>query len=403
MPSSLAAQTADDRAATGNPLAFTASDDLQVNVLAKFQSDFYELSPSFVPDDDGFNWTRRRIGVEGTFLKHFEFQIEREIRRDNPWRDVFVDFQYFRNARLRGGKFKIPFGLDQLTNPARLDFVYRSRIGELLSPGRDLGMAVHGRFWNRALGYEAGVFRHDGEKARFQQNPGADLTWAGRVTARPFRPLTKAAVRSLELGFNATVGSVPEGLHGLRGRTTFDETFFEPVYVNGRRVRMGMDLSWTPGPFSLKSELIRLEDERRGQGLIGDDLPSIVSNGWYVSGSWLATGERKTARVEPRRPLFQGGVGAIELAARYEQLGFGSPSADGGLEDVAPALHPRAARLTSVRDHLVSVGVNWYLNRWVRVQVNAIREDGAESLFRDDSGAVIEPFLIYVCRLQFSL
>jgi phosphate-selective porin len=164
-----------------------------------------------------------------------------------------------------------------------------------------------------------------------------------------------------------------------------------------------MDLSWTPGPFSLKSELIRLEDERRGQGLIGDDLPSIVSNGWYVSGSWVATGERKTARVEPRRPLFQGGVGAIELAARYEQLGFGSPSADGGLEDVAPALHPRAARLTSVRDHLVSVGVNWYLNRWVRVQVNAIREDGAESLFRDDSGAVIEPFLIYVCRLQFSL
>jgi phosphate-selective porin OprO/OprP len=403
MPSSLAAQAADDRAATDNPLAFTAGDDLQVNLIAKFQSDFYELSPSLIPDDDGFNLTRRRIGVEGTFLKHFEFQIEREIRRDDPWRDVFVDFQYFRNAQLRSGKFKIPFGLDQLTNPTRLDFVYRSRIGELLSPGRDIGMAVHGRFWSRALGYETGVFRHDGEKARFQENPGADLTWAGRVTARPFRPLTKGAVRNLELGFNATVGNIPEGLHGLRGRTTFDETFFEPVYVNGRRARLGMDLSWTPGPISFKSEFIRLEDERRGQGLMGDDLPPIVSNGWYVSGSWIATGERKTSRVEPRRPLFRGGIGAIELAARYEALGFSSRGFHETADGVAPALHPRAARLTSVSDHLVTVGVNWYVNRWVRVQLNAIRENGAESLFRDDTGAVIEPFLIYVCRLQFSL
>ena len=134
----------------------------------------------------------------------------------------------------------------------------------------------------------------------------------------------QSLVKDLELGVNTTMGTVPEGLHGLRGRTTFSESFFDPVYVKGTRVRLGMDLNWTPGPFSVKGELIRLQDERQGQGLFGEDLPELVSNGWYISGTWLATGGRKGARVEPRRPLFQGGFGALELAARYEELQFGS-------------------------------------------------------------------------------
>jgi phosphate-selective porin OprO/OprP len=392
---------------TTDPLSFTVGDALRFNVMAKLQSDYHNLSADVRRDpdlDEGFDLTRRRIGIEGVFLKHFEFQVEREIRRDDPWRDVFVDFQYFTNAQVRSGKFKLPFGMDQLTNPTRLDFVHRSRIGDLLSPGRDIGVAVHGRFWGRGLTYEAGVFQHDGDKARFQENPGADSTGAGRVTGRPFRLLKAQPLRSLELGANLTIGDVPEGLNGLRGRTPFRESFFDPVYVNGRRVRLGTDMNWTPGPFSVKTELVRVEDERLGQGLLGENLPAAVSSGWYLSGTWLATGERKSARVEPRGPLFQGGFGALELAARYEEMRFGSRGAEIPADDSAASDHPRAAHLVGVTYEAWTLGINWYLNRWIRAQANVIRESGLRNAFPDESlELTTTPLFSYVFRLQFSL
>ena len=53
--------------------------------------------------------------------------------------------------------------MEQLTSAHRLDFVLRSRIADDLAPGRDVGGSVHGRFFERGLNYEVGVFRRDGE------------------------------------------------------------------------------------------------------------------------------------------------------------------------------------------------------------------------------------------------
>ena len=33
-----------------------------------------------------------------------------------PWRDVYLNYRRFKEAEFRGGKFKVPFGLDQLTS-----------------------------------------------------------------------------------------------------------------------------------------------------------------------------------------------------------------------------------------------------------------------------------------------
>ena len=93
------------------------------------------------------------------------------------------------------GKFKIPFGLDQLTGVTQNDFVYRSLGANYLAPSRDIGGMVHGRFFKRGLSYWAGVFKHDGDNARSKKIQGGDDTFAGRVTGTPFRPLTSARAR----------------------------------------------------------------------------------------------------------------------------------------------------------------------------------------------------------------
>jgi phosphate-selective porin len=67
--------------------------------------------------------------------------------------------------------------------------------------------------------------------------------------------------------------------------------------------------------------------------------------------------------------VLRGGAGAVELAARLERLAFGSAA------DSEPAsAGPRAEVVAGNSDRVMTVGVNWYLNQWVKVQFNVIRD-----------------------------
>lgn len=371
-------------------------DVLRVDFRVKLQADALAFPSELQEDRDTFKWGRRRIGVDGTFLRHFEYQIEREFREENPWRDVFVNFRYFRDVQIQAGKFKIPFSLEQLTGAYDLDFVLRSRIADDLASGRDIGVMAHGRFFDRALSYEAGVFEHDGELARFGSNPGAGYTAAGRLRGRPFRPLGRSGLGQLELGFAFTSSEVPEGLNTLRGRTVSGAPVFFDAYVRGRRLRLGTEVNWELGPVGLKGEYIRVRDERREQGLFADDLPPLISQGWYTAGTWVVTGERKAGGVEPRKPFLRGGVGAVEIGVRYERIRFGSDQASEPQET-----NPRAANLLENGDDVWTFGVNWYLNRWSRIQLNAIREQIEDVERSPISGR--PDFWSAIARLQFVL
>ena len=367
---------------------------LRVDFRLRLQGDVRSFSPETSSDDPTFAWTRRRVGIQGTAFEHFEYEVERELRKNGAWRDVFVNFSYFDDYQVQAGKFKIPFSQERLTGSTDLDFVYRAAVVDALSPAREIGVTLHGRFNNRAVGYDAGIFRHDGENARFELNPGAGSTVAGRVAARPMRLTSVAgATREMEVAAAMTIGDVPDGRNSLRGRTTFEEPFFEPVYVKGRRIRLGLDADWRPGPFSVKGEFIRVTDQRQNQGIFDEDLPHLVSQGWYVSGSWVLTGEPKLDGIEPRAPLFRGGAGAIEIATRLERLGFGS-----SMEGEPEVTNPRAANLLEVGLRAWTVGINWYVNRWAKIQFNAIREAFAPD---DGTGADRTVAWTRVVRLQF--
>jgi phosphate-selective porin OprO and OprP len=323
-------------------------------------------------DDSSPDLARRRIGVAGDIEHLVEFQIEGELGDDEPWRDVYANYHQFAAVQVQGGKFKLPFSLDENTSVTNLDFVYRSLAANQLAPGRDRGVMVHGRLFRKVLGYEIGAFDHDGRNGRTRNAARVfgEQTVAGRVTVQPFRS-QKSQASDLQLGVAVTTSDVPLGFSSLRGQTFFHSPFFDPdFWVKGQRRRTGLELRWRPGPFSIKSEYIRVTTERRGQSVEDTDLSPLVATGWYVSGTWAVTGEKKVdGLTQPRRPLFQGGYGAIELACRVERLSFGSLA--GG---DAPSDSVRADVIVGNADRAVTIGVNWYLNRWGKLQFNAIRE-----------------------------
>jgi phosphate-selective porin OprO/OprP len=383
----------------------------RIDFKARLQEDVRRSSEGAdsASDLDAFELSRFRVGMQGRLFDGLDFEIERELstseltaedvaqgeRPKSAWRDVSLEVGYLRAAQIRVGRFKIPFGLDQLTSATRGDFVYRSLGADYLAPSRDVGVMVHGIFFDRALGYSTGVFRRDGDNARSRRSQGADLTYATRLTAAPLRQLD-----GLEFGTAVTISDLSNEQawpNGLRGRTVMTESpLFDAVYVNGRRVRWESDLQWLAGAASLRAEYTRVTDERRGQGLTGQDLPDARYTAWYVSGTCLLTGDKKRRPLRPRRELLRGGIGAVEVAARYEHIRFDSAGSGG-----VALRNPRAETILPNGDRVLTLGVNWLLNRWITLQVNGIREQIEDGKRSPLTGSA--PFWNGVLRLQFVL
>jgi phosphate-selective porin OprO/OprP len=107
----------------------------------------------------------------------------------------------------------------------------------------------------------------------------------------------------------------------------------------------------------------------------------FLSKAWSLSGGWFVTGDlppynpRLGSFGQPRvlKPIFEGGPGAIELTARYENLDYTS-------------------LLTGGRGWAATAGVNWYLNSFTRLQFNWVHWDTdnrAGAFTGPDSGETI--------------
>ncbi|MGE0863709.1 MAG: OprO/OprP family phosphate-selective porin [Vicinamibacterales bacterium] len=377
-------------------------EDVTIGIRGRLQLDWRRFDPEI--GEETYDFRTARIGVQGDLTRHFSYEVEREISRDGEftdWKDVYLAWKTFDAFRIKAGRFKMPFGLEQNTGPTETDFAYRSLASSAIAPGRDRGAMIYGEAGR--ITYEAGIFDDDGDNAELEAErfaePGQDLegvgpAFAARVTGDLLRLLpVPPLVRGANFGVAYTNAYVPEGLNSLKGEAVWGADFFERVYVKGRRQRLGAQFDWTPGPTGLKAEWMQSREQRLGQSNRNEDLSDFVTTGWYVSGTWFITGEDKDNNINPRRPLFQGGIGAVEIGARFDELEITSAGDEG-----TPFTNPRADHQVPNADRTWTFGVSWMPVRWVRVVSNAIHET-----FDDVSRAPLtgtESFWSGLVRLQ---
>jgi phosphate-selective porin len=125
--------------------------------------------------EDTFDLRTLRVGLAGELTRHLEWEVEREIEKSaeegdvdekwrfGAWKDVYGEWKTFDKLRVRGGRFKMPFGLEQNTGISSLDFANRALGSSAIAPGRDRGAMVFGdlgRFNN-----EVGILNDDGDNA----------------------------------------------------------------------------------------------------------------------------------------------------------------------------------------------------------------------------------------------
>jgi hypothetical protein len=236
---------------------------------------------------------------------------------------------------------------------------------------------VHGRFFNRGVGYEVGFFKNDGENAKPAAGPEGSRTVAARVTGRPFR-LIKAPsfLKTVETAVAGTSSDVPEGLANLRGHSYSGKTIFPHLYTKGRRLRVGADLNWTVGDFSLKAEYAVVKQQRDQQGVRATRLPDVVAGGWYVAEVWNVIDNR------------------VQIAARYDAIHFGSGNRPG-----LPSRSPRDPNILENSDSAWTFGLNWFLTRQVKLQINGIRETVQDAERSPINGR--HRFWMAIARVQF--
>lgn len=357
---------------------FDDGTDLGLSLKYQYDLDRFSNDDGRLPDAQ----TNRRKEL-GFYLKKkgvydatavYDFQAR-------TWLDVYLRVQgkaLFGSdvGALRVGFSKTPVGFEGNTGTGSTTFLETALPTQAIYANRRIGVdwAIQRPHWLANAGYYNGG----------DLNGDSD----GRMLAGRFAwvPLNEPG-RVWHLGLSASRES-PGGSNDGRGVYTppgtrlrarpeaglaerlVDSGALAPVSHIDRR---GLEGLWIGGPWSVQAEYLDATiSQPHGR-------PDVDGSGWYAFVSWVATGESRTyggGNVGDVKP--NGRYGAMELALRYSELDL----------DDGPVLGGRERDWT--------LGANWYVNRYLKLQANYVR---AQS---DRRGLRVDPNVLELrAQVQF--
>jgi len=349
----------------------------------------------FISDDensatnnsDGFTARRIRPTFEGTLFGKYDFRFTPEFGEANNLIaapsgntsrviDAYVDARIEPWFKVRVGKHKPFVGLERLQSGGDIKFIERSYVSNNILPNRALGASVYGDVLENKLNYAVGVF--NGSNDGGEDTTAVDTDTNKEYTARLFTTPFKGEDSVLEgLGFGVAVthsnshttntispGTLPSYKTPAQQLNFFT---YSNAIADGSRDRIAPQAYYYNGPFGILAEYARVSQEvaRTAAPLVTEKLKN---DAWEIAGSWVLTGEDASFKsVKPKNPFQTGkdGWGAWELVARYQQI-----SVDDDAFSTATQARFADPRTQAKEAKTWGVGLNWYLNQWVRLAVN---------------------------------
>jgi phosphate-selective porin OprO/OprP len=333
------------------------------------------------PNGTGFR--RARIGMQGTgydiYFYRFEVdfsQVDQVVAQVPRITDAYAEIRQLPFGTLRMGEFRVPLSSERLMSANDLTFIERG-LPQTFNPARELGLMM----FNSTENYLASYFT---DISTFQAtNQGQQFGKAGRIdfTQRfvflPWYDEPSGGRYLFHFGGayqyqnarNSTVkyATTPEAVLTYFTTKNVIPNFIATPAINARDVQIAqVEASTVLGPLSIQGEYY---------GTWVNPTASAGSpfffHGAYVYASYFLTGENRVysrdqgyyTQVTPFTNFFRvrgadgnvmHGSGAWEIAARFSTMNLGDKSIHGGtLNDV-------------------TLGVNWYLTRQLKVMANYI-------------------------------
>ncbi len=321
---------------------------------------------------DDFYVRRARLTFEGTIYKDWFWLIEPNYSSsDETWEfgDVIFGYSGFGDlARLSFGQQKQPISFALLTSSKYTALNERPALGKVAEDDLETGLLLKGA--NDTLSYGVGIF-----SATDDIDGDDDYSYTGRFTYSPINSET----RLLHLGAsyfyrNSKKNSYSPSLGIKKGdklKVKYD--------LSDRRQGFGVELVGKHGPFWIQTEYFRVNSDAALSS--GKDVD--VSD-FYIEGGWYLTGESRPYKagifkgLEPKSEY-----GAFEIVFRYENIDL----SDNGITLV----DKYASEFNTVTDKgnksdIYTLGVNWYINKFLRVSLNYLNTKVDERIAGEKDG-----------------
>jgi phosphate-selective porin len=367
-----------------------------------------------------FAITRAVFGVQGNYGKQLDYAFNFATNSSTAIRDAFLDFKPYNEFKIMAGLNKVPFSMEVGSADTAVEFFNRSIISTLYPDAsgtfRAPGVDLHGEVAGGIFEYWAGVFNGQGLLGNGTTN---EPELVGRVRFTPWKGSGIGALDKFSFG-GSVEHSRSKGINkeqsfsGLLNDSAY--TFFPQFNINGNVLRYNAFFSWVTGPLGIRGEYASLTQDRSNIGTLATDgiafnsQPPVKGSGFYLSGTYLLTGEDEPVNALPRvkhpvigpnSPGESGtpGWGAWAVKFRYSRM---QANAYGSVCDATtiPACpltpsHPPGFSDTTVQ---YTGGVNWYLNYWVLLKA----EVNVDQLKDPSVGGVMpRNFTVLVTSLQY--
>jgi phosphate-selective porin OprO/OprP len=393
----------------------SADGQFQLQPYGYVQTDYRAFNGDGAPPNT-FLVRRGRFGFQGNYGDHFSFGllVDGAATSGAEIRDIFLNVKFKPEVRFQAGQFKVFFGQELATGATNLDFIERG-LQSLLYPDaasafRSLGAGVFGDIHDGVFQYWVGAFNGKGFNiANTTSVPEA----SGRIRFYPWRKDKDSFFQGFAFGgaidFSKTRGLSNE-LTPVMTVPDTAYTYFPQFRTNGNIWRYNGEFTFLRNQWGLRGEYVQATFDRTGVGTLQlgglgiQDLPVVRYKGWNIEGTYLLTGEKRPENGTPRikHPLFGPetpggsggrGWGAWELALRYS-----------GIQGKEPGIFfnnvftPQNVAGFDQHTQNVTAGVNWYLNYWVKYQVNF----SVDRLLQPSTiGATRQTYFVALQRITF--
>lgn len=313
---------------------------------------------------------RVHFSVAGNAAEKIKYKIEVDFARaELGFRDLYLQYTAGRYGDFAVGSMAEPTSLDMMTSSKYTPFFERA----MLTNMQDFrwGSGVHysnfNWFGNRAGLQLAYTFNGVNTTGFYDNGLEHGGNFIARFSGAPYQNKDKNTLLHLGVNYDNRTNDQASG-YQLKSRP--ENHTGERVIVSfedggnvKRRTSLGLEAAAGVGPFLVQGEYKRSS--------IMTDETTFKVTGYYAFLTWFVTGEHRPYkngtfdRMNPSRSIDQGGFGAIELMGRYSVM------------DAPGAYTTFEGMETAGKTQDVTLGVNWYLNPYVRVLYNFVVTDFA--------------------------
>ena len=337
--------------------------------------------------NNGTGFRRARIGLEGTAFKYWNYRIEADFAGNVVnLTDAYLQYTKIPKTVLTLGQHKAPFGLESNNSDNYNVFLERGMFTNAFgNVGAERRIGISAAYAPKeTLNLAIGLFGDNESIGRSSVAPVTDTpdeSWGvnGRATWEPIFDTGKIVHLGLS-GYYRTAlksGDVEDAVRlSDRPNIRVDNGNIADsgVIAGVKSLRYtGAEAAAVFGPFTVAGEVGRLWLDR-------PDASNERFNGFYGYASYFLTGETRPFRggnfdrVRPFKELGKDGLGAFEVAVRYDRLDLSNSVCRLAVTPVGAC--PTANQFLGTEAKSLTLGLNWYFNPFAKLMVNWVRFSG---------------------------